>query len=88
MSTNLHITAVRRGTITWEDGTVEPYVAREEAPVWQTPTTITWKIVDAADPVAAYKRWAAAYDDDDDHNRDLDAWLAAHAEWDIYYEAW
>ena len=88
MSTNLHIFAERRGTITWEDGTVEPYLAREKAPLWQTPTELTWKIMESDNPLEVYKQWVAAYDDDDEHVQDLDAWLAKHADWAIKYEAW
>lgn len=87
MSTNFHIFAERRGTITWEDGTVEPYLAREKAPLRQTPTELTWGIMASDDPLVKYKRWAAAYDGEE-HLQELDAWLTKHENWDIKYEAW
>ena len=54
MSTNIHIVAQREIKVVKTGKTA---VQEIHFPEWQTPTRITWEIMESADRIQAYKDW-------------------------------
>ena len=66
MSTNIHFEARRKIQIELT-GKIEEQTEHFKG-VWQTPTSVTWKIIGNIDPILAYKTWILSVTEDHEIN--------------------
>ena len=64
MSTNIHIVGKRTITFFKGDGTLGNEVQTQYLDVWQTPTKVTYAIMNTADRIQAYKDWVVSQSHD------------------------